>query len=73
MSMFITILMNNIGNTVKTQVFKPEDIAARLGITTASGTIDEFLGFAFFILGIIIFIIVLTRILKKISFVAVQK
>ncbi|MBX4267193.1 hypothetical protein [Clostridium estertheticum] len=54
------------------EIFKPEDIANGLGITKQSGVIDKFvalqyakfLGFAFFFLGIIIFIIALARILK---------
>lgn len=53
-------------------VFNPDDIAKGLGITSSSGTIDKFvalqyakmMGFCFFILSIIIFIIALARILK---------
>lgn len=53
-------------------VFDAKDIAAGLGITADSGTIDKFvalqyakiMGFCFFILSIIIFIIALARILK---------
>lgn len=53
-------------------VFKPEDIAKGFGITKDSGIIDKFvalqyakiLGFFFFIISIVIFIIALARILK---------
>lgn len=62
----------NTGSGVLSGVFNPTDIANGLGITESSGIINKFvalqyakvLGFVFFILGIMIFIIALARVLK---------
>lgn len=68
----IVITHTTSTSTMLNDIFKPEDIAKGLGITNNSGVIDKFvalqyakfLGFAFFFLGIVIFIIALARILK---------
>lgn len=71
-NLVISYTSNKQNNSVLASIFKPEDVASGLGITEKSGTISKFvalqyaklIGFTFFILSIVIFIIALARILK---------
>ncbi len=73
-SKITSIILDNVTNSgsILGSVFSAEDIAKGLGVTEKSGVIYKFvalqyakiMGFCFFILSIIIFIIALARILK---------
>ncbi|CAI3207650.1 hypothetical protein [Clostridium neonatale] len=78
-NIIINYTSNKGSGGVLTSIFNPEDIAKGLGVVEDSGQISKFvalqyarfIGFAFFVLSIIIFIIALARILKIYTLLAV--